>query len=71
MASKIRALLLWPKELLPYRGVSVICKSFLSKMFLLMFLIVFRKVDLPLDNKDSKEGNKLKFQYHYHNCKLG
>ena len=37
-------LLLSPKELSPYTRVSVICKSLLSKMFLLMFLIVFRKV---------------------------
>ena len=49
VAFKIRALLLLPKELSPYRRVSVICKSFLSKMFLLMFLIVFRKVDVSLE----------------------
>ena len=43
VAFKIRALLLSSKQLSPYRRVSVISKSFLSKMFLLMFLIVFRR----------------------------
>ena len=41
----IRVLLLSFKELSPYKRISVTCKSFLSKMCLLMFLIVFRKVD--------------------------
>ena len=48
LAFKIRLLLLSSKELPPYRGVSVICKSLLSKMFLL-YLIAFRKVDLSLE----------------------
>ena len=46
---KIKVLLLSSKELLLYRRISVICKSFLSKMFLLMFHILFRKADLPLE----------------------
>ena len=49
VAFNIRVLLLSSKELSPYRRVSVICKLFLSKMCLLMFLIVFRKVDLLLE----------------------
>ena len=49
VAFKIRVLLLSCKELLPYRRASVMCKLLLSKMFLLMFLIVFRKVDLSLE----------------------
>ena len=40
VAFNIKVLLLSSKELSPYRRVSVICKSFLSKMCLLMFLIV-------------------------------
>ena len=48
-AFKIRVLLLSSKEPSLYGRVSVICKSFLSKMFLLMFLIVFRKVDVSLE----------------------
>ena len=46
VAFKIKVLLLSSKELSPYRRVSVISKRFLSNMFLLMFLMVFRKVDL-------------------------
>ena len=34
VAFKIRVLLLSSKELSPQRRVSVVCKSFLSKMFL-------------------------------------
>ena len=49
VAFNIRVLLLLSKELSPYRRVSVICKSSLSKMCLLMFLIVFRKVDISLE----------------------
>ena len=48
MAFKIKVLLLSSKELLPYRRALVIRKSFLSKIFLLMFLLVFRKIDLSL-----------------------
>ena len=49
VAFNIRVLLLLSKELSPYRRVSIICKLFLSKMCLLMFLRVFMKVDLSLE----------------------
>ena len=44
----IKVLLLSSIDLSPYGSVSVIRKTFLSKTCLLMFLIVFRKVDLSL-----------------------
>ena len=60
VAFKIRVLILSSKQLSPYRRVSVICKSFLSKMLLLMLLIVFRKVNhLRIINK-SLSANLLK-----------
>ena len=48
-AFKIRVLVLLSKKLSPYRNVSVICKSFLLKMFLLIFLIVFKKFGFSLE----------------------